>query len=234
MRSSINYKPIIHVLIWGILLSLPLFVSSPANHYSIGAIPGSLATIMGLIHIALFYTQSHFLYPRFFNRRRWWLYVLSVLALISVSLWLKFGITETWFPEVLKKKHEAYGFIVAGSIDMYIISLVYSRISHSIRQERRQKELQAAQLATELKFLRSQISPHFLFNVLTNLVSLARKKSDKLESSLIMLSELMRYMLYDTLGKKVALPTEIRYLNSYIELQRLRFGNDISVECEIA
>jgi LytS/YehU family sensor histidine kinase len=133
----------------------------------------------------------------------------------------------------MKRQRENHWFVISGSVNIYFISLAYSRITQRLQSERQQKELQAQQLATELKFLRSQISPHFLFNVLTNLVSLARKKSDQLESSLIMLSELMRYMLYDTQGKKVALQTEIRYLNSYIELQRLRFGNDIAVNSRI-
>ena len=234
MRISIKNKPLIHVLVWSLLTLLPfVFFSNPANHYSIGVVPGILALIMGLIHISLFYTQSEFLYPRFFNKRWWWLYILTALALICTSLWLKFRITETWWPEVLKKKHESYGLIIGGSVDIYFISLAYSRIVYRIRYEREQKERQAQQLATELKFLRSQISPHFLFNVLTNLVSLARKRSDQLEPSLIMLAELMRYMLYDTQGKKVALSTEIRYLNSYIELQRLRFGNDVWIDSRI-
>ena len=236
MRSPINNKLYLHILVWGLLTVLPfIFFSNPANHYSIGDIPGSLVLIMGMIHITLFYTQALWLYPRFFNRRRWWLYILGVLALIWASLWLKFYITETGWPEVLqgKNKHKTYGLIVGGSVDIYLISLAYSRIVHRIRFEREVKERQAAQLATELKFLRSQISPHFLFNVLTNMVSLARKKSDQLESALITLSELMRYMLYDTQGKKMPLATEIRYLNSYIGLQKLRFGNDVSVECSI-
>lgn len=235
MRSSIfQNRLFIHVLVWALLTVLPfIFFSNPANHYSIGVIPGTLALIMGMIHISLFYTQALWLYPRFFNRRYWWLYVILALAVICASLWLKSWITKTWYPETLKKPRETYGLIFGGSIDIFAISLVYSRIRHSIRRERRRKELEAAQLATELKFLRSQISPHFLFNVLTNLVSLARKRSDQLESSLITLSELMRYMLYDTQGKKMPLSTEVRYLNSYIELQKLRFGNDVSVECSI-
>lgn len=233
MRFRINNASI-HILVWGLLTALPfIFFSNPANHYSIGVIPASLALIMGMIHISLFYTQALWLYPRFFNRRYWWLYVVLALAVICFSLWLKIRITMTWYPGTMKKPRETFGLIFGGSIDIYIISLLYSRIRYNIRQERRQKELEAQQLATELKFLRSQISPHFLFNVLTNLVSLARKKSDQLESSLITLSELMRYMLYDTQGKKMPLTTEVRYLNSYIELQKLRFGNDVSVESSI-
>jgi len=77
-------------------------------------------------------------------------------------------------------------------------------ISDRIRFERMEKEARAEQLDAELKFLRSQLSPHFLFNMLTNLVSLARKKSDLLEPSLINLSDLLRYMLYDSGGEKIS------------------------------
>jgi sensor histidine kinase YesM len=63
---------------------------------------------------------------------------------------------------------------------------------------------------------------------LTNLVSLARKKSDHLETSLLMLSGLMRYMLYDA-SKKISIQQEVEYLESYIELQKLRFGRDVKI-----
>ena len=233
MSGTFNYKLIIHALVWSLLLLLPYIVSSPSSHYTIGAIPGTLFSAMVFVHMGVFYTNALYLYPRFFNRRFWWLYALLAIVLILLSLWLKFFMTKHWFPAVLERKRESYGFIVASSIDVFGISLAYCRILQRIRNEREQKERQAAQLATELKFLRSQISPHFLFNVLTNLVSLARKRSDQLESSLIMLADLMRYMLYDTQGKKVPLHTEIRHLNSYVELQKLRFGTDVQVESRI-
>ena len=80
----------------------------------------------------------------------------------------------------------------------------------------------------ELQLLRSQISPHFLFNILTNLVSLARKRSGDLEASLLMLSGLMRYMLYDA-SKRISLQQEVEYLESYIALQKLRFGREVKI-----
>jgi len=222
----------LHVLIWGALLLLPYFVSSAANEYKIGNIPGLFFTEAGLIHIAIFYGNAFLLYPKLYNRRFWWLYILAALALIMLSFQLKYAMLVLWFPQVLQDK-AAYRFVFAPSLAVFIISLVYRRIIDKIRLEQLKKEQQATQLFTEIKFLRSQISPHFLFNVLTNLVSLARKKSDKLEQSLIMLSDLMRYMLYDAQGKKVGLLKEIEYLNSYIELQKLRFGNDVEVDCYI-
>lgn len=222
----------LHVLIWGAVLLLPYFVSTAANNYKIGSVPGLFFTEAGFIHMAIFYINVFYLYPKFYNRRFWLLYILTSVLLVFGSFWLKYHIMATWFPEIVRDP-SVYKFVFPPSIAVFVISVIYCRIVDSIRTERQQKEKQAAQLLTELKFLRSQISPHFLFNVLTNLVSLARKKSDKLEQSLIMLSDLMRYMLYDAQGKKVALQKEIEYLSSYIELQKLRFGNDVLVNSRI-
>ena len=91
------------------------------------------------------------------------------------------------------------------------------------------KEKETENLKTELSFLRSQVSPHFMFNVLNNMVALARKKSDELEPSLIKLSSLLRYMLYETDESKVLVEKEVGYLQSYIDLQQQRFGNKVII-----
>src|SRR5690606_30151987 len=120
-------------------------------------------------------------------------------------------------------------FIFGPSFFAMVAGTIYRYAADRILAERRLREREAEQLAMELKFLRSQISPHFLFNVLTNLVSLARKKSELLEPSLLMLADLMRYMLYDSDEKKVPLTKEAEYLQSYIALQRLRFGDSVDI-----
>jgi LytS/YehU family sensor histidine kinase len=102
-------------------------------------------------------------------------------------------------------------------------------ITDRVAERARIKEKETENLKTELSFLRSQVSPHFMFNVLNNMVALARKKSDDLEPSLIKLSSLLRYMLYETDEDKVLLEKEIEYLQSYIDLQRQRFGKKIKI-----
>ena len=231
MTVSIPFKKVIialHILIWSVILLLPYIVSSAASNYRIGNIPGLFFTISGLIHTGIFYIHALFLYPKLWNKRLWWLYFPATVLLIGLSFPLKYVIIVNWFPGVLDDP-ASYRFVFAPSIGVFFISWVYCKVAERIREERRQKEKQAEQLSTELKFLRSQVSPHFLFNVLTNLISLARKKSDQLEPALIMLSDLMRYMLYDTTGKKVPLDKENAYLNSYIALQKLRFGSDVEI-----
>jgi len=231
MRIALKSKYItisLHVLIWGMLLVTPLIVANKHNGYRVNNLPLTWFIVGDLIHIALFYTNAFYLWPRFLNRRRTKIFFLGALVLIAGCVELKLLIQRIFFPDI-QKDYASFKFLLMPSIAIFVISCVYRIIRDRVRIEQIQKETQAAQLASELKFLRSQISPHFLFNVLTNMVSLARKKSDRLEPALIRLADLMRYMLYDTQGKKVTLGTEIDYLNSYIELQKLRFGNDIAI-----
>ena len=173
----------------------------------------------------IFYTHSFYLYPKLLNRTYWWLYILMAITLIFLSRGVKLYILSRWFPNDLLN---ARLHVLFPSVMAFIVSVLYSITVEKIRIEKMQKENEALQLGMELKFLRSQVSPHFLFNILTNLVFLARKKSDKLEESLLMLSGLMRYMLYDA-GKKISLQQEVEYLESYVALQKLRFGRDIDI-----
>ena len=109
------------------------------------------------------------------------------------------------------------------------ISISYRIIRDNAKLEKIRKEKENENLKTELSFLRSQVSPHFIFNILNNMVALARKKSDMLEPSLIELSKLMRYMLYENDDERVLLAREVEYLKSYIALQLLRFGDDVTI-----
>lgn len=155
------------------------------------------------------------------------------MALVMiVSYYLKLFIVRQCYSEVVLDTW-AYRILFFPPLPFLIVAIIYKLIVDKIAYDKKQKEIVAEQLSIKLKFLRSQISPHFIFNVLTNLVSLARKRSEQLEPALIMLSDLMRYMLYESDEKKVPLSREIEYLKSYIELQKLRFGYDVEIETNI-
>lgn len=102
-----------------------------------------------------------------------------------------------------------------------LIRIVIDLFDENIRQKEKEKE----HIKTELALLRSQINPHFLFNTLNNIHSFSQRDSNKTSFAIVKLSEIMRYMLYEANGEKVLLDKEIRYINSYIELQRLRYSN---------
>jgi LytS/YehU family sensor histidine kinase len=121
-------------------------------------------------------------------------------------------------------------FVIFPFLFIWAMSTVYWFVTDKISTEQLMKERENENLKTELSFLRSQVSPHFLFNVLNNMVAMARLKSDQLEPSLIRLSGLMRYMLYESDDTSVTLVREIEYVNSYIELQKIRFAKSLCIK----
>ncbi len=99
--------------------------------------------------------------------------------------------------------------------------------------ERIQRNLENQRLSAELAFLKSQINPHFLFNSLNSIYSLAYQKSDTTPEAILKLSEIMRYMLYESNDGKVDLARELQYLQNYIDLQKIRFGSKAFVDFKI-
>jgi len=208
---------------------LPALIRVPAHKETdFTALPGGFFIATNLMNIGLFYGNAFFLYPRYMNRRKWWIYLPSVLAAVIGLFFIKILIIQKGFPTILIDMNTKR-FAFFSSLAFVLLSIIYRVLVDNTKREKKLKEIQAAQFTTELKFLRSQVNPHFLFNVLTNLVSLARTGSRQLEPSLIMLAGLMRYMLYDSGEKKVAIADELQYLKSYIQLQQLRFGEDVTI-----
>jgi len=109
------------------------------------------------------------------------------------------------------------------------VSIAFRMIVDKIKSDRHNMQKNQENLKTELAFLRSQISPHFLMNVLNNIVALNRLKSPDLEPTLIKLSGLMQYMLYNTDEDKLSLKEEADFLKSYIDIQQQRFGSKVNI-----
>ena len=103
------------------------------------------------------------------------------------------------------------------------ISFVWSR------SEKEKESLEKEKLGAELKLLKSQINPHFLFNVLNSLYALSYKEQSKVSASILKLSYIMRYMIYDTAATAVQLQKEVDYIENYIALQRLRMPDFIEI-----
>jgi LytS/YehU family sensor histidine kinase len=102
-----------------------------------------------------------------------------------------------------------------------------------LESQREKQELQSQTLQSELKFLKSQINPHFLFNTLNSLYALTLKKSDLAPEIVLKLSEMMRYMLYECNEREVPLSKEINYLKNYLELEKIRQGKKMNINFQM-
>jgi len=112
-------------------------------------------------------------------------------------------------------------------IIVFGLSVAYFFLKEWARVEKMRAQLAAVQLDTEVKFLKSQVNPHFLFNTLNNLFSMAQKKgNDSLADGISKLSGMMRYMIYESNEEKVPLKKEIEYLQDCIALNKLRYADN--------
>jgi len=224
---------LLHMAAWLLLFSLPFFLRPSMNNRQPEEQHSTLSFIRyilnDLIYIGFFYLNAIVLIPRFIYRRRYREYA-GLLAIAFPSLLL-----ITWL--VFFKLFDMPRFNLSGHILFNFFfflfflagSTAYRMIRDRTRADRVAREKENENLKTELSLLRSQASPHFMFNVLNNMVALARKKSDLLEPSLLKFSSLMRYMLYEADEEKVALDKETEYLQSYIDLQQQRFGKNLQL-----
>ena len=194
------------------------------------------------IHIPFTYFHIYYLIPRLILKKKITLYFFALLLTLTavyicrteLNLLL---VTSNIWPEAIGAQ-TAYSFnhIVAVTIgELYVVAMATAiKLTIDWIAERRKNDsLKQLQLETELKYLKSQIQPHFFFNTLNNLYYLTIEKSDKAPDVVLKLSEIMQYVLYDVKEKQIDLLNEINYIQSYLELERLRHGEKVCSNIEI-
>ncbi|RAJ25512.1 sensor histidine kinase [Pedobacter cryoconitis] len=231
---------IVHSVYWlflGVIMALIIFFSKErmTKEYILVGI-----CYFSIINISIFYINYTLLIPQLL--KKYWIYVLSIIGLIIVMMFLKTGLALLYRDVMLEQTNPKTGVTKHTDINLYMISSVFISgffiISSCLikfmldwfSNIRIQRSLETERKDMELQFLKSQLNPHFLFNCLNNIYSLAYQKSDKTADAILKLAEIMRYMIYESNDSWVALSKEIEYVQSYIELQKLRFKNGAAVE----
>jgi two-component system, LytTR family, sensor kinase len=220
-----KYKILIHFVFWVYMFNqslYPFFI----NHYDKYFWKDTFITLgLNIINFYLIYL----LLPSLIKYRNKLVSILTGVALLFVMAVFRYFVESVYWKDIL---HTPANDLLARNAWLYmnfrvsLITGVYAvLIKFSIDWFETQKlkaELINQTQASELALLRSQVNPHFLFNTLNNIYSLVYKKSVDAPAAVMKLSSIMRYMLYDATTDQVALEKEIEYLQSFIELQRLR------------
>lgn len=233
---------ILHSIFWGVIIAINIAMNaiSDTKHTYTDYIITYL--VFGVINVSIFYINYIFLIPELIvKRKKYFLFVISFLLLIVASVFLKTVAAVLYRDDVLtyinqaKQKvempiHSFVVFVVFISGFFLISSCIIKFIIDWFATERIQRNLESERREMELQFLKSQLNPHFLFNSLNNIYSLAYQKSDKTADAIMKLSEIMRYMIYESNTPTVALSKEVDYLKNYIELQKIRFKDGAFIE----
>jgi two-component system, LytTR family, sensor kinase len=243
---------VLQVVLWSAFLSLPYFMmphqmenarlDNFARHYfpnpdmAENIFLSSLA--LNLCLIGFFYFHQYFLFDRFVIRRKFGQYAFILFAAFVIIFFISFNFRRALFPP----NHNYRPFIGMHDVvrvgTWYLLILLVSLGLKLLGQwrlaEQRTREIENEQLRTELSFLHAQINPHFLFNSLNTIYSLALKKSDAAPRAIIKLSQLLRYVVDEANRPYVPLSQEIEYLNNYLELQKLRNASNVVVRFDIS
>lgn len=239
---NLGRKIFLHAIIWIALIAFLVVIS---NRRGEGPSYQTVVSFgyFGLINITIFYINYLLVLPLLLRTRRYWACAISIIVLIIVFGFVKLGMA-LYFKDVLwdgrgdmdqefnMKRYYLSTLFVSGFI--VFISTTIKFMGDWFVNEKERRTLANEKLTAELAFLRSQINPHFLFNCLNNIYSLAYQKSDSTAAAVMKLSEIMRYMLYESNDSRVELSREIGYLENFIELQKLRFKGNAYVELEVS
>ena len=194
------------------------------------------------LHIFIVYFNIYFLIPKFILKRKFKRYILFLLGSLFILYCIRTGlnfllVTKNIWPEA-EGTQQAFTFnhIIAVILgELYVVALATSiKLTFDwIYEKRRAEEFQKVQLRTELDLLKSQIQPHFFFNTLNNLYALTLEKSDAASEVVLKLSDIMQYILYDVKEPFINLFDEINYIQNYLDLEKLRYGERVSSKIKI-
>lgn len=230
---------LIHILCWTLLLT----------YYYIGNIinrswPEGIwhfDVTMNFLHIMEFYLCYLWVFPSYLRKSKVPQLIAGIILVMALFISMRYLLEEVLnlhFFGFRNYNEETTIFyyirdnLYFGSSYIVIAAAVWST-QNAFRNERMNQQLRGEAEKAELSFLKSQINPHFLYNTLNYIYSLALPVSDKLAEAVIRLSDLMRYTLTESPDGKVSLQKEVEYLESYVELFRMRFDPLFYVNFEV-
>jgi two-component system LytT family sensor kinase len=241
-----------HVVGWIIFLSIPHSIfrwfghghHAPAGqsvhgppHSHFFSVSPSIA-IFNIALIAFYYFNSFVLIPNLLGKRKRIWYSVSIVFCMVVIVSLP-AIISSLFPmhyQPMDAEQERQMSSIRILVTTLLFAIVFI-ISTGIRivkewyeAELDKEQIQLEKTTAELSFLKAQINPHFLFNTLNNIYSLAVKKSETTPEAVLLLADMMRYVLSDAQNNYVPLKSETDYLSKFIDLQRIRLTDKVTID----
>ncbi|MFC6102153.1 sensor histidine kinase [Olivibacter domesticus] len=173
------------------------------------------------------------------NKRRWfWIAAISTMCVLLLvrRLFYYYYIYPLYYPEGMQQPFIYVPKLVIDVVNMYLIVGLYSLIyffRSYYEQQKLTATLQKEKIRSELELLKLQVHPHFIFNTLNNIYSFSLQQKPKTADLIHRLSSFLDYNLYKAKDNTVPLSKEIEYLQHYIELEKIRFGNRLDVSLNI-
>lgn len=189
-------------------------------------------------NMAVAYLNYFIFLPRFLEHKKFTRYLLEFaipfILITFVRVHLQRYMVDGYTHEIEYFYSNMYVVQITATTLFVVIFVGLLRFAKDwFELENKKREMENEKLMAELNFLKAQINPHFLFNTLNNLYYLAYTKSDNTTEVIAKLSQMMRYMIYESNHTQVQLSREIEYMQSYVSLERLRLNNQIPIQFKV-
>lgn len=236
MDSTINQRIAIQIGIWIVIFfGLPFLITGGQMNERL--IYRSFGMSLGaFIFIPL---NLKLLFPRFYFRKKplqhviWTIITISAIAVFLVWIQSSFSLPNHLPPSFRNHNRHNLFYFIGNVFPLFMVFLSSALYEISIianQSARETAQLKSEKLESELKFLKSQINPHFLFNSLNNIYTLTMLNPDAAGKSVLKLSEMLRYLLYECDAEKVSLGRELTYLENYIALFSLKDDEPLNIK----
>lgn len=231
LHQLIRIRFIQHLVFW--CLSLLVLVNLMRVSADLKTIDWVYGVVFQFIIVLPVYINLLLLVPRIMARNRYFLYFLTVVLDLAIGIGFYFLV----FNYVVDWILPGYYFVAVYDVfEIGLILLAYLLLTLLLKLARAWffvNKSEQERTRYQLEALKSQINPHFLFNTLSSIYSLSRKKSDMTPGVILQLSDIMRYMIYETNSDTVKLIKELEIINNIIEIHQVRFGEAFVVEKNI-
>jgi hypothetical protein len=233
IKPALVIEICIHLLFWALIISIPIISRPDMRGFPQHLFSPERIITFNLVLAADFYLNAFLLIP-YVLKKNIWVYFSALIAswviFNMILMYLRPHFPIPHIPGMMDHRPPGGpGLIVFPLLSITAGSFAYHYLADQFKAINYKRDIDNASLTSELAFLRSQISPHFIFNVINSAVALSRLNPKAVEPTLIQLSKLLRYMLYVTDEEKVSLHEKEDYLRSYIDLQQLRFQDQVKI-----
>ena len=228
----INVRWIQHLAFWA--FSFLVLVNILRVSAEIQQIDVIYALVFHLPIVMVVYINEMLLFPGLLAKNKYGWYLGSVVVLMAAGAEFYLQLFERWIDYLFPGYYFIAYYTFWDILLFFAIYLVSTTLIKLARAWFRVNHIEQEKTLNELRALRSQLNPHFLFNSLNNLYTLTRKKSDKAPQLVLKLSDILRYVIYDAEIEFISVEKELHFLKKYIEVQQIRLDSNfkLAVECE--
>jgi two-component system, LytTR family, sensor kinase len=238
-----KYLISLHILFWLLFILVGSFIDTIDNHGGVFKLKWWFGDVFCIYFLSWFLRSviifyiAYWYFDCYFSLKNLIIHLLAFIFLAALGVLFRYFVDEAMIAPSVNNwnwgKNITLGMYFGKEFNTQMLVVLCSFLIKCIQDFFKSEAIKKEKITMELAYLKSQINPHFLFNTMNNLYGLSLSEPDKTPDVILKISEMMRYMLYESNEERVPLTKEIEYLNSYIELEKIRYEGQTFVDFSV-